>query len=326
MFKDLGGSGAVRARPGGEARLPATTRCARSRPTGRLAPAALGTAGFYGAVVDPDAGPLLALHRERPRSRALADRRARVWEQAGTLGCGPARPLRRTHDIGPAREHLLRYDADLYRLWLRRALEFADRWEARRPGARKTIEWLAERYDPVVERSGRPSAHLHPRRVLRLQRAGRQRGRRDPRLPDRLGERRLGARADRPRGADDGRLERRRAGARWQPLPGGCRRRRSSSRRTSETARGLDCARLHLAVQWLGWAPDWTPPRSAPARLARRGARRSPRRRCDLLELIPARVRSASADRERRRLRPQPRSQRRRHRGARAAASSPAPA
>jgi hypothetical protein len=25
-------------------------------------------------------------------------------------------------------------------------------------------------------------------------------------------------------------------------------------------AADLDCARLHLAVQWLGWSPDWTPP------------------------------------------------------------------
>ena len=23
---------------------------------------------------------------------------------------------------------------------------------------------------------------------------------------------------------------------------------------------GLECCRLHLAVQWLGWSPDWTPP------------------------------------------------------------------
>jgi hypothetical protein len=28
----------------------------------------------------------------------------------------------------------------------------------------------------------------------------------------------------------------------------------------SEFAADLDCARLHLAVQWLGWSPDWTPP------------------------------------------------------------------
>ncbi len=27
-----------------------------------------------------------------------------------------------------------------------------------------------------------------------------------------------------------------------------------------ELAFDLDCARLHLAVQWLGWSPDWTPP------------------------------------------------------------------
>jgi len=23
----------------------------------------------------------------------------------------------------------------------------------------------------------------------------------------------------------------------------------------------LDCARLHLALRWLGWSRDWTPPR-----------------------------------------------------------------
>ena len=25
-------------------------------------------------------------------------------------------------------------------------------------------------------------------------------------------------------------------------------------------SRAVDYARLHLAVQWLGWSPDWTPP------------------------------------------------------------------
>jgi thiamine kinase-like enzyme len=27
-----------------------------------------------------------------------------------------------------------------------------------------------------------------------------------------------------------------------------------------ELAFELDCARLHLAIQWLGWSADWTPP------------------------------------------------------------------
>jgi thiamine kinase-like enzyme len=27
-----------------------------------------------------------------------------------------------------------------------------------------------------------------------------------------------------------------------------------------EFERAFDCARLHLAVQWLGWAREWTPP------------------------------------------------------------------
>jgi hypothetical protein len=28
----------------------------------------------------------------------------------------------------------------------------------------------------------------------------------------------------------------------------------------TELGLDLDCARLHLAIQWLGWSPDWTPP------------------------------------------------------------------
>jgi aminoglycoside phosphotransferase (APT) family kinase protein len=28
----------------------------------------------------------------------------------------------------------------------------------------------------------------------------------------------------------------------------------------AELERALDCARLHLAVQWLGWSPEWSPP------------------------------------------------------------------
>ena len=27
-----------------------------------------------------------------------------------------------------------------------------------------------------------------------------------------------------------------------------------------EFSRDLDYAKLHLAMQWLGWSPDWTPP------------------------------------------------------------------
>ncbi len=32
-------------------------------------------------------------------------------------------------------------------------------------------------------------------------------------------------------------------------------------RDSDEFLRVLDCCRLHLALQWLGWAPGWTPPR-----------------------------------------------------------------
>ena len=37
-------------------------------------------------------------------------------------------------------------------------------------------------------------------------------------------------------------------------------RRRRCRRLPQELLEALDCALLHLAVQWLGWSADWTPP------------------------------------------------------------------
>lgn len=34
------------------------------------------------------------------------------------------------------------------------------------------------------------------------------------------------------------------------------------ARAWDDFARALDYCRLHLAVQWLGWSPDWSPPRA----------------------------------------------------------------
>ena len=45
-------------------------------------------------------------------------------------------------------------------------------------------------------------------------------------------------------------------------LPGGCRAGAETASHLSddEFDAALDCCRLHLAVQWLGWEPRWQPP------------------------------------------------------------------
>ena len=51
----------------------------------------------------------------------------------------------------------MRYDADFYRLWLRRALAFAPAGRARRG-----LGWLAGRYERVVERlAALPATFIH---------------------------------------------------------------------------------------------------------------------------------------------------------------------
>jgi phosphotransferase family enzyme len=259
MFKDLGRSGlSERARAAKPEFLYNPLREIEAYRS-ILAPAELGTPGFYGSEVDP-AQDRYWLFIENVRGVALWQiGELEVWEQVARWA-GGLHSRFAGRDL-PGAEPLLRYDADLYRLWLRRALEFADRWEARQPGrARRTIEWLAERYEPVVERlAALPVTFIHGElyasNVLVVQRDGGTRvcpidwetAAAGPGLID-LAALTMGW--DAPQRAALATAYRE-AHGNHEGLPGG------------ETfLETLDCARLHLAVQWLGWAPDWRPPRS----------------------------------------------------------------
>jgi phosphotransferase family enzyme len=259
MFKDLGGSGlSERARAAKPEFLYDPLREIEAYGS-ILSEAALGTATFYGSAVDPGNGRYW-LFIENVRGTALwqigeLERWKAVARWAAALHS-------RFADAGPpATERLLHYDADLYRLWLRRAVDFADRWEARRPGAgRKTIEWLAERYDSVVERlESLPATFIHGElyasNILVVSDGDETRvcpidweiAAMGPGLIDLAAltmgwnrETRIAlARAYRE------------AHTRPDRLPA-----------SKDFLEALDSARLHLAVQWLGWAPDWRPPRS----------------------------------------------------------------
>jgi hypothetical protein len=259
MFKDLGGSGlserAQAAKP--EFLYDPLREIEVYRSI--LSQAELGTAAFYGSAVDPGGGRYW-LFIENVRGTALwqigeLERWEAVARWAASLHS------RFANSGPPAAERLIHYDADLYRLWLRRAVDFADRWEARRPGAgRKTIEWLAERYDGVIEHlESLPATFIHGElyasNILVTSDGDRARvcpidweiAATGPGLIDLAAltmgwdrkTRVLLATAYREAHTQPDRL----------PTP-------------DTFLESLDCARLHLAVQWLGWAPDWRPPRS----------------------------------------------------------------
>jgi phosphotransferase family enzyme len=224
--------------------------------TSILSSAKLGTASFYGSSVDAAQGRYW-LFIENVRGVALWQiGELEVWQRA-------ARWAAVLHDLfagdsAPAGDHLLRYDADFFRMWLRRSVEFADRWEARRPGARKGIEWLARSYDQVVERlAALPVTFIHGEfyasNVLVAQEGD------GPRVCPIDWE--IAA-------IGPGHLDLAALTMGWEEHE---RVALATAYREGHAARlpapedfleDLDHARLHLAVQWLGWAPDWRPPRS----------------------------------------------------------------
>jgi hypothetical protein len=223
-----------------------------------LAGAGLGTPEYYGSVLDRGRDRYW-LFVENVRGVALwqvGD--FSIWQEA-------ARWLANLHNrFGVTAEgelqqaSLLRYDERLYRVWLERARGFA----AERPPRdrlRAGLDWLAARYDAVVERLvSLPTTFIHgefyPSNVLVREGASTggicpldwELAAVGPGLID-LAALTAGKLAEDQKTAI--------ATAYWDAsAPGG---------RLSATERqtALDYCRLHLAVQWLGWAPDWRPPR-----------------------------------------------------------------
>ena len=180
--------------PARQARLPATTRCARSRSTATCSRRRARHRRLLRRDRRPGARPLLAVHRERARRRALAGRRARALGGGGPLAGAPARALRAAAPSAGAAP-LLRYDADFYGVWIRRARRVRRR-AAQRAGAARAqrSEWLAARYD-AGRRSGWPLPPTSSTASSTPRTCSSQRWRGAADLPDRLGDRRGRARA-----------------------------------------------------------------------------------------------------------------------------------
>lgn len=217
-----------------------------------LAGAGLGTPHFHGAVVAPERSRYWLLIENVAGEVLWQVGELDVWREA-------ARWLAVLHDrfagrdLAAAGAHVLRYDRSFYSEWMKRALEFAD------PERRERLEWLSERYDSVVARlAEQPATFIHgefyasnvliqrdgaPLRVCPIDWENAARG---PGVID-LAALTTGAwSAPEREQIARGYIEQAAALGREQ-----------DERELLET---LELARLHLAVQWLGWEPTWTAP------------------------------------------------------------------
>lgn len=206
-----------------------------------LAPARLGTPKLYGAVVDP-AVDRYWLFIERVQGVELRDvGDLAIWKDA-------ARWLANMHHrmVAARSPRLIRYDADFYRLWLKRARTIA---------GDPTLEAIAPSYERVVGRLlSLPQGLLHGEYYAMnvLVRDGDER-RISPVDWEMAG---LGpglvdlAALTSGSWSDEERTEI--SLAYLEALP---------ERPTEwDFLESLDCCRLHVALQWLGWSPNWSPP------------------------------------------------------------------
>jgi Ser/Thr protein kinase RdoA (MazF antagonist) len=217
-----------------------------------LEPTGLGTPRYHGAVVEPADDRFWLLIENVAGEVLWQVGEIEVWREA-------ARWVAVLHDElrgsvpEAVRPHLLRYDAAFYASWMERALEFAD------PGRLAALEPLASRYGEAVERlAAMPMTFIHGEfyasNVLIQRGAGRTRI-----APIDWENAALGPGVvDLAALTTGGWTEVERA----EIVAGYAEQANALGHRLDELElhETLDLARLHLAVQWLGWDPRWSPP------------------------------------------------------------------
>jgi Ser/Thr protein kinase RdoA (MazF antagonist) len=219
-----------------------------------LAPRRLGPR-YYGAAIDP-AAERYWLFLERVEGRELYQvGDLELWQAVASWLGEMHSTLAGDRERHAERARLIEYDEAYYRRWIARAQEFAA--SPGQPPRRATaLDWIAERYDPVVEgllELPRTVIHgeLYASNVLvaddghtpRVCPVDWEMAASGPGLID-LAALVSGGWGEKDREAI---VTAYRSGA--------------GADRAAFSRDQLDLARLHLAVQWLGWAPpSWTPP------------------------------------------------------------------
>jgi thiamine kinase-like enzyme len=244
-----------------------------------------GTALCYSTVVDVDQDCYWLL-LERVRGRELYQIGERkLWEAAAhwlaRMHCHWAGRGIELQKLAP----VLDYNADYYRRWLSRAAEFQSKAGAQTSGWQR----LVEGYEDVIERlTALPKTFLHGEfyasNVLIAESK--------PNKADKESDEKPSGRSDRPHpsplpegegtsarvcpvdwemaavgpGLMDmaaltaGKWSEEERTALLQAYRNGLAKFGSATCSLAELQRDLDFCRLHTAVQWLGWSPDWTPP------------------------------------------------------------------
>jgi aminoglycoside phosphotransferase (APT) family kinase protein len=217
-----------------------------------LEPAELGTPRFHGALVEPERDRYLLLIENVTGEVLWQVGELEVWREAARW-LAALHERFRDRELGSAEPHVLRYDASFYASWMERALEFADSTR------RAPLQSLAKGYDEVVERlAALPVTFIHgefyasnvliqrSEEHVRVAPIDWENAAVGPGVIDlaalTTGDWTQPEREQIVRGY----LEQAAALGREQ-----------DERDLAET---LELARLHLAVQWLGWEPTWSPP------------------------------------------------------------------
>ncbi len=219
-----------------------------------LTPNPMGTAQFYGAVVEPYIGRYW-LFLEKVKGLELYQVEFALWQQvARWLAEMHTRFASQTAAL-TRRVPLIQYDTDYYWRWIRRAQIFLKENENARG-----LDWLAQGYARVVNRLTQlPRTFIHGefyasnvlvpknQNELRVAPVDWEMAAIGPGLVD-LAALTAGSWSDEER--------RELALAYYAALDNP----HHGFSSTDEFLDALDYCRLHIAVQWLGWSPRWSPP------------------------------------------------------------------
>jgi len=228
-----------------------------------LMPYRLGTATYYGASVEPERGRYWLFLERVPPSLLWQMGDFSRWEDTASwlAGMHSRVACEVENSVADHSRHFIVYDREFYRRWIDRASVFirvGDRSAQRK--AVKAIRWISERYDDVVEHLlalSRTVIHgeFQASNVMVDETPGHLRicpvdwemTAIAPGLVD------LAALTG---GNWTPEQRRKMALAYWNGVP------MRDRQQTDEMdfLRSLEFCRLHLAVQWLGWAPGWEPP------------------------------------------------------------------
>jgi len=227
-----------------------------------LAEERLGTAHFYGAIVAEEIGRYWLFIETVAGDELWKVGEFATWEATARWLAGMHRKFAARNGLAVQSEHWLKYNADYYRLWRRRAQQFFARSTApRRAIDRQTFARLTANYERVVERlAALPTTFIHGEFYASNVLIGRD-GAELRVCPIDWEMAGLG-----PGLVDLAAL----VSGRWNDAE---RNALACAYHTALTEAGdpapppqeqflkaIDDCRLHLAVQWLGWSDNWNPP------------------------------------------------------------------